>query len=466
MELTSFKESSIPVDMVPTPTREYRKRRKFNIAVEAPAMPSRSLVEGEGQMRAVPETGSRVLIYKQDPSVAEIGIRKVYIPTAMADGPSDARIASAGLAVVAKNSFGDFIQTPGTDAFDAVQAFAVVRMALTSVQRALASVGENNPIPWPWNSINDMSPLTVHAHGLPDTMNAFYSRSTRSLRFGDFVKPGSSPAMRVFTCRSLDIVAHETGHAILDSLKPGWISSSTPQTGGLHESFGDLTAIFLTLSQMDQVEAVIAQTKGDLHDKTFLADMAEEFGLALGRPTGLRNADNDLRLSEAGSEVHAISQVFTGGIYDILADLFVQERDARTKDDARTLYDVGQYLYGLVLRALIGSPAANAAYAHVVNNMLRICAQDGKPAGYLNSIRNRFVLREVVVAPAGLMEDHEAGLELAPGVMDRPQAIGLRHTCCGTMKHDEYLSTSAAFNRQLEELKQYLSSGNGKRHGD
>ena len=131
------------------------------------------------------------------------------------------------------------------------------------------------------------------------------------------------PAHRVFTCRSLDIVAHETGHAILDGLKPHWLDvASPPQTGGLHESFGDLTAIFLALSQLDQVEAIIAQTKANLHDKTFLSDLAEQFGLALGRPNGLRNADNDLKLSQAGTEVHAISQVFTGAIYDILADIF------------------------------------------------------------------------------------------------------------------------------------------------
>jgi hypothetical protein len=102
---------------------------------------------------------------------------------------------------------------------------------------------------------------------------------------------------------------------VLDALQPGWLGlANPPQTGGLHESFGDLTAIFLALSQLDQVEAVIAQTKANLHDKTFLSDLAEEFGLALGRPNGLRNADNDLKLSQVGTEVHAISQVFTGAI--------------------------------------------------------------------------------------------------------------------------------------------------------
>src|SRR5206468_1201869 len=126
------------------------------------------------------------------------------------------------------------------------------------------------------------------------TMNAFYSRSLKALKFFFFNKPGDPPGppWNIFVCRSLDIVAHETGHAVLDGLKPNWIGAAgPPQTGALHESFGDLTAIFLTLSQMDQVEAVIAQTKANLHDKTFLSDLAEQFGLALGRTNGLRNAD-------------------------------------------------------------------------------------------------------------------------------------------------------------------------------
>src|SRR2546423_1554803 len=183
-------------------------------------------------------------------------------------------------------------------------------------------------------------------------MTPFYT-GQRKPPTSSFLKNPANPAgppWKIFTCRSLDIVAHETGHAILDGLQPGWIGSAgqPPQTGGLHEAFGDLTAIFLTLSQLDQVEAVIAQTKANLHDKTFLSDLAEQFGLALGRPNGLRNADNDLKLSEVGTEVHAISQVFTGGIYDVLADIFVFERKPLVRDDAVTLHDVAEYLRGLV----------------------------------------------------------------------------------------------------------------------
>jgi len=285
-------------------------------------------------------------------------------------------------------------------------------------------------------------------------MNAFYSRSEKALKFFFFDTVLPPPSHTVFTCRSLDIVAHETGHAVLDALQPGWLGlANPPQTGGLHESFGDLTAIFLALSQLDQVEAVIAQTKANLHDKTFLSDLAEEFGLALGRPNGLRNADNDLTLSQVGTEVHAISQVFTGAIYDILADIFAFERQAAKRDDAASLYDVGQYLLSLVLRALIAAPPVGATFAHVANQMLNIALADGKPVQYRNFIRNRFSLREVIVSPVPLAEDHDAKHEYAAAVTDAKGATQDRRTCCGTMNQPEYHGDAEALDSEYRELK-------------
>ena len=55
---------------------------------------------------------------------------------------------------------------------------------------------------------------------------------------------------------------------------------------------------------------MVADTKGNLHDKSFLSDLAEQFGQSeLHRSSGLRNADNDLRVSTAGTEIHNLSQV-------------------------------------------------------------------------------------------------------------------------------------------------------------
>jgi hypothetical protein len=285
-------------------------------------------------------------------------------------------------------------------------------------------------------------------------MQALYSRAERALKFGHFVRLQSSPPQRVFTCRSLDIVAHQTGHAILDGLKPQWISlANPPQTGGLEESFGDLLGIFLTFSQMDWVESVIAHTCANLHDKAFLVDLADEFGSALGRPNGLLNADNNITLSQVGTDVHALSQVFTGAIYDILADIFALERYPAQTDDAALLYAVGQYVCSLVLRAIIQAPAAAATFADVANKMLQIAAADGKPVQYRNFIRNRFTVREVVVSPTPLTADLGEAIELAPGVQDAPGAVQNRSRCCGTMQHPEYTGGYEAVERELADLR-------------
>jgi hypothetical protein len=222
---------------------------------------------------------------------------------------------------------------------------------------------------------------------------------------------------------------------------------------------------------LDQVEAIIAQTKANLHDKTFLSDLAEQFGLALGRSNGLRNADNNLKLSEAGTEVHAISQVFTGGIYDVLADIFAFERKTKMKDDAVVLHEVGQYVCSLVLRAIIAAPAINATFANVVNQMLNIAFADGKPVEYRTFIRNRFTLREVVVSPTPLTEAFEEVLELAPGFQNAPGEVQDRRTCCGTMQLEEYVDAEDPFQAELDELKRAVAesamtlekSSNGKR---
>ena len=465
----------LPLSFVPMPSAAYRLHRKAAQLAEQPGRPRLTLLQADTApppaLHLDLPVGSRVLIWKQDPSVADLGVRKSYLPGIVLQGPRDARITYGvpGIAAVSPNSFGDFIMAPETDQFDAVHTFAIVRQTLTMYQRALAASGAPAPLPWQWNSASNTAPLAVLPHGLPDVMNAYYSRSDRAVKFGDFI--ADDEHARMYTCRSLDIVSHETGHAVLDGLKPRWLlSNNPPQTGGLHESFGDLTAIFLTLSQLDLVEAVIAQTRADLHDKTFLADMAEQFGLALGRPNGLRNADNDLKLSDAGTEVHAISQVFTGAIYDILADMFSFERQPAVEDDAVVLLRVGEYLRGLVLRALLAAPDSRATFADVANQMMSISATDGKPQDYIGFIRNRFIVREVLSTQA-LAGDGGGVTLLQALVVDAPNAPQDRRACCGTMNHAQYGSQEDVLDDERQALAAWChgyhngAAGNGAAAG-
>jgi hypothetical protein len=394
--------------------------------------------------------GSRFLIWKQDPSVTDPGIRLTFIPGLILDGPKDSRITTnlAGTTPVVANSNRDFIFSPGTPEFDCAHSFAVVRETLTMYQRLRGGA----PLPWAWNTGGNTDPITVFPRA-GVTPNAYYSRTEKALKFFFFTPSGASQP--VFTCRSLDIVAHECGHGVLDGLKPGWMAGGNPpQTGGLHEAFGDLTSLFLACSQLDQVEAAVALTKANLHDKNFLAALAEQFGAALGFPQGLRNADNDLKLSQVGNEVHAISQVFTGGIYDVLADIFAFEknRQAATKDAARVLLEVAAQLCSVLVQAIINAPATGVTYADVVNQMLNVSNSRGEPAIYRTFLRNRFTLREVVVSPTPLTAMLEGRINLNdPQFVEGKDLLKLdahkhasdrapqdRSQCCGTMQRPEH----------------------------
>jgi hypothetical protein len=367
---------------------------------------------------------------------------------------------------VVRSATGDFIYPANSPEGDCAHTFAVVRQTLTMYERARGGT----PCPWVWNQGGNTDPLTTRPRGFAGA-NAFYSRNGKTLSFGFFTPSGSSSP--VFTCRSLDITAHETGHAILDGLKPGWLGAgNVPQTGGLHEAFGDLTAIFLALSQLDQVEAFIAMTRANLHQKNFLQELAEEFGAAIGRPTGLRNADNNLKLSEVSNEVHAISQVFTGGIYDVLADIFTFEKNRQraTKDPAHVLLEVNQHMCKLLLEAIIQAPNVGATYSDVVNAMLTASHGQGDPAIYRTFIRNRFTFREVVVSPTPLtamasgqidMEnpdftDGEDTLSMAPALTDHPSLVASqdRSGCCGTMQLPEYAQEQKKLDTNLKVLAQ------------
>jgi hypothetical protein len=153
--------------------------------------------------------------------------------------------------------------------------------------------------------------------------------------------------------------------------------------------------------------------------------------------------------------VHAISQVFTGAVYDILADLFALERDPLRRDDAVVLHQVGTTLRGLVLRALITAPDRAARYVDVVNAMLRLAVEDNLPLATRNAIVNRFVQRAVVQGEPG--QDHVPGVDLLPGVQDAPGAVQDRRACCGTMNLAEYYDVEGLLDVEREQLSKWCA---------
>jgi hypothetical protein len=162
-KLTVYEEMTQLVDSMPTPsTRTYYKRQLRRARRPGGAAPFPLPIP-----IPIPQLlGPRVLEWKQDPFVAEIGIRKAFLPAFVQSGPRDARITVSGPLVVSPNAFGDFIQIVGTDEFDCVHTFAVVRQTLTMYQRLLSS-----PLPWEWNSGGNTEAIEVFPHA-GVTMNA------------------------------------------------------------------------------------------------------------------------------------------------------------------------------------------------------------------------------------------------------------------------------------------------------
>ena len=362
--------------------------------------------------------GSKVRVWKQDPTVLPIGVRNSYIYTSIQDGPKDEKIEINGLPIAKSNKDNDFLFDFKKESkkFDAVHTFTVIRQVLTMYERALLRQDDSyTGLHWQWGK----NPIKVYPYAEYGA-NAYYSREEKALKFFYFHPNEDNTKPLVYTCRSFDIVAHETGHAILDALCPEFLVSWHPHTGGLHEAFGDLTSIFAILAQMDMCEAIISESKADLHKKTFFPVLGEQFGEAIfGKPIGLRNADNDLKMSQVSDQVHDISQVFTGAVYDILADMFETHLDMERYDPAETLFRVGYRVAMLVINAIVMNKRANVTYEEVAKSMIKIETN----AEFKASIKKEFVKREILGAKL-----------VAPDIKTKYSYKG----CCATLQSKEF----------------------------
>jgi hypothetical protein len=201
--------------------------------------------------------------------------------------------------------------------FHQLNVWAVVQRVLEFYEEPWAL---GRPVPWGF----DGNRLIVVPHaGYGE--NAFYDHTTKSLQFyyyGDLAKPS-------YTCLSHDIVSHETGHAILDGVRPLYNNLSSLQTPAFHEFIGDLTAIMLALFNNDIRRYVAKSTGADFSAATVLANLAEEFGQKLQDRPYLRSALNQETMSSIKGSLspHDVSQVLTGAMFEIL-DLMGKKRMA------------------------------------------------------------------------------------------------------------------------------------------
>ena len=254
--------------------------------------------------------------------------------------------------------------------------------------------------------------------------NAFYDRTSKSLQFYWF----GDETNRVYTCLSSDIVNHEFGHAVLDGLRPYFYESIGAQTAAFHEFFGDLTAILMAFRNNTFRGVVLRESNGDLATAQLLAGLAQQFGEATVRAPYLRSALNERTMEKLKGtiEPHALSEVMTGTMFDILKGVFAKHRDnelARYKagrsskpSDKRALADTVPRMQMLAFQPLDLLPPCAVTFRDYALAVLRSeqVANPTDPSGYRALMLDCFIKRGVLTEA-----DRTALLEPAP-VFQRP----------------------------------------------
>ncbi len=367
-------------------------------------------------------------IYTQDPTVGKI--EKIALEGVVSEGPSDAYVVAPRDRYFTRYSdreTGDFIFDPARSRaqFDQVSTFVVINQVRGMYTRALNRIKPQGGAwlaGWQWGA----API-IYEIRAGDDPNAYYSRDERVLAFFSFYSPQAGK--RIYTSQSFDVVAHEAGHAILDTLKPGLFDSWHPQAGALHEAFGDLTAIFAAISIPSLRHSLLLDTRGDLTQDSFLNKLAEQFGAAiLPSQNALRNANHVVKLGEVSDEVHDLSVVLTGAVYEVLIQITNHElaKNGGTQEPEVTLLLTSQQVLDLFLKAILSAPVKDVIFADIASWMIRL----SDDPTHKTIIRQAFERRNVPLIFNADALDKAAGLP--PEKMMSEKNIDHR-TCCGTL---------------------------------
>jgi hypothetical protein len=378
-------------------------------------------------------------IFLQDPWVAEktpeLGLSLIGLDwePGFSDGPTSERIA-----VVDYNADSNVLAEPArwsremccfvgvdgkpigpkecyTAQFRQVNAFAVVLDVLTFFQHPRVM---GRSIPWAFEG-NRL--IVVPNAGYAE--NACYDRSSKSLQFY-WCGSDETP---VFTCLSHDIVAHETGHAVLDGVRPFYNEICSIQTSAFHEFLADLTAILSAL-RLEGVRDVVADlSKGDLSKDKVIGDLAEMFGQnvapsvqgAAARPY-LRTAHNSETMDyiENNWSCHDCSKVLTGALFDVLTRMTLKQESVTKAAEGCDPHKVAldnatTHFTRIALRALDYCPPVDIQFIDYARALLQAdkLAYPRDDFGYRDIIREIFHERGLCRKSG---KDEKEGCDLEP----------------------------------------------------
>lgn len=263
--------------------------------------------------------------------------------------------------------------------------------------------------------------LAINPNGGKD-FNAFYSRNNGTVNF--FAEEDPIFGRPVHSGASGEIVAHETGHALLDAVRPEYFGAFRTDVGAFHEAFGDMLALHMSLLDERVIKRVLVQTGGDLKKPNIAAYMAEELAQGLNNKKGtnatggdyLRNANNNFTWADPktlpekggpdklGWEIHDFSRLWIGAHYDVLNGMVKQQIEGGAAPDV-ALRESNKELLTMLANLVKEAPRGDFTYKDMAIAFIK---SDKKHANgkHAELIQKVFTDRKILPAdlPADLLE--------------------------------------------------------------
>lgn len=346
----------------------------------------------------------KVAVYAQDPFVAKPILMEIPQGDIGSKLSSDRVRITDNRPLAKPDADGNFILAEGSDGISQVNALVTTNGTLQLFEDYRGAEIE-------WASGRQI-PVTPHKQ---EGRNAYYSRYG-GMNYFYSESPGLGRVMK--TANSTDVAAHETGHALLDGIRPGYFGTHDDETGAFHEGFGDCVAMLKGLTDASNRKQMLEQTGGDLRKQNLTASLAEEFGAARvldnsdpsdDHRTFLRNALNGFTYTppseqppgrgsdtELGREVHSFSRLFSGAFYDVIESVYNQAiKDGQSPDQA--LITSERVNGPLLTRSIESASTSRATYKQIALGML---ASDKALNGgkYSDGIQKAFTDRKIITA--------------------------------------------------------------------
>jgi hypothetical protein len=261
-------------------------------------------------------------------------------------------------------------------------------------------------------------------------LNAYYDR--RSLSFFKW----TTGSKTTYSGASVDVVAHETGHALLDIIRPDLWDSYFTETNAFHEAFADCIAILTALHDRKSREAMLSVSP-DLWSEHFLEATAEDLSDGVRREYGPQHPASAPRHAynwfswqlpstlptvappaTLSSEIHSFGQVFSGCFYDVIGLMFALQ----SQKNQQSLWNVARTAAKLLIAAARSAPEVPRFFQAVGRAMI-LADEDQNGGANHWAIRAAFNYHDIYLGSSAMLAPTAALPGPTPRFSAAPKSI-------------------------------------------